>query len=59
MLDVIHRLQALGDLGLACALCLISGQHGIVLASNEELDEVAKVLAAVCLEPAFQQTTTL
>ncbi|PNS19374.1 hypothetical protein CAC42_2551 [Sphaceloma murrayae] len=48
--DVISRVQELGGLGLACVLCLTTEQHGIVLADQEELDDVARALAMSCSE---------
>ncbi|GAB7345669.1 hypothetical protein MBLNU457_3953t2 [Dothideomycetes sp. NU457] len=44
--EILSEVQYVGDLGLACLLCLIAEQHGIITASNP--DDVANVLEGIC-----------
>ncbi|KAF2225705.1 hypothetical protein BDZ85DRAFT_70115 [Elsinoe ampelina] len=58
-LDAISKVQELGDLGLACVLCLTAEQHGIVLAERDELDDVARGLAMTCSEELGLSTVVI
>jgi len=44
--EILSEVQHVGDLGLACLLCLIAEQHGIITATNP--DDVANVLEGIC-----------
>ncbi|KAF2156430.1 hypothetical protein K461DRAFT_95869 [Myriangium duriaei CBS 260.36] len=56
---VLSRIQELGDLGLAPVLCLSAEQHGIVLAAADELEDVAREMAAICTEHLGLSTVVL
>lgn len=53
----LSRIQDLGDLGLAPILCMTAEQHGIVLTSADELDNVAREIAMVCVSLSPQHIT--
>ena len=46
--ETLSEIQNLGDLGLACLLCLVSDQHGIITTEKDRLDDVALGLNNHC-----------
>jgi len=42
------KVQELGDVELACLICLIADQHAIVEADKESLDDLEQEIRLVC-----------
>ena len=46
--EILFEVQYVGDLGLACLLCLIAEQHGIITAPSTDIEDVANALEGIC-----------